>query len=245
LPEVTAVIITFNEEDRIAEAVASAACCDEILVVDSESTDGTREIAARMGARVLVRKWEGYSSQKNFAAGEAVHDWILSIDADERLSIELADEITAWKKKPALAPAAYSMARRAFYLGKWINHSGWYPDRKIRLYNRQYCQWEGSFVHEWVKVNGEVGRMKGDLLHFPFRDWQECQAKIDKYTALAAAERRASGKRGNIFTLIFGPAAAFIRSFIFQAGFLDGWRGFVIAYSAARYVFLRQFRILR
>src|SRR5262249_29446528 len=135
MPGITGTIITFNEESRIAEAIASLACCDEVVVVDSDSTDRTREIAEQAGARGIRRNWKGYSDQKNFAAEQAQHDWILSVDADERVSIELADEIVKWKKSGTAVPsaAAFSMPRLVFYLGRWIKHSGWYPDRKIRL----------------------------------------------------------------------------------------------------------------
>ena len=128
MPPITATIITFNEEDRIVECLASLSCCDEVIVVDSGSTDRTRDVAKAKGARVIERPWEGYSKQKNFAAEQARNDWILSVDADERLSIELAAEIVKWKKGDSPA-RAFSMPRRVFYLGRWIKHSGWYPDR--------------------------------------------------------------------------------------------------------------------
>ena len=132
---ITATIITRDEENHIAAAIASLSCCDEVLVVDSGSTDDTRRIAESCGSRVLVREWDGYSNQKNFAASQARHDWILSLDADERLSAELANEITQWKRSPR--GAAASMPRRTSYFDAWIRHSGWYPDRKIRLYDRR------------------------------------------------------------------------------------------------------------
>ena len=246
MPGITGIVITFNEEERIAEAIASLSCCDEVLVVDSESTDRTRDIARTLGARVIERAWQGYSSQKNFAAEQTANDWILSIDADERLSVELADEILQWKKSVRSGSAvAWSMPRRAFYLGRWIKHSGWYPDRKIRLYDKRYCQWEGEFVHERVKVNGEIGRFREDLLHLPYRDWHDHEKRIDRYTELAAQAARSTGLRGNVLKLVLGPPTTFIRSFILHAGFLDGWRGLAIAYMGARYVFQREFRILR
>jgi len=241
--EITATIITFNEEDRIGEAIASLSCCDEIVVVDSGSTDRTREIAAARGARVIQRAWQGYSKQKNFAAEQARHDWILSIDADERLSIELADDIVN-AFPGAGAGAAYSMPRRAFYMGRWINHSGWYPDRKVRLYDRRRCRWEGDHVHESMQVDGPVGRLHGDLFHFPYRDWSDHVTRIEKYTKLAAEAARSSGRRGNVLKLLFAPLLTFIRIFFLHAGFLDGWRGLAIAYMGARYVFLRESRIL-
>jgi glycosyltransferase involved in cell wall biosynthesis len=246
MPGITATIITLNEEDRIAEALASLACCDEIVVVDSGSTDRTREIASIRGARVINHPWEGYSRQKNFAADQASHEWILSIDADEALSIELADEIVRWKNEPGrhVLPCACSMARRAFYLGKWINHSGWYPDRKVRLYDRRHCRWEGT-IHENLRIDGAVLTLHGDLLHFPFSNWEDQKRKIDEYTKLAAHEAHASGVRGNVLKLILGPPLAFMKSFFLRAGFLDGSRGLAIAYTGARYVFLREVRILR
>jgi glycosyltransferase involved in cell wall biosynthesis len=243
MPAVTATIITLNEADRIAEAIASLACCDEIIVVDSGSTDRTPEIARARGARVIERAWDGYSKQKNFAAEQARNDWILSIDADERLSIELADEIVSWKIQEH-SFRAWSMPRRVFYLGRWIRHSGWYPDRKVRFYDRRFCGWEGDFVHESLKVEGAVGIFHGDLLHFPYRDWRDHMSRITRYTELAARAARSNGRRGNIGKLILAPPLTFIKSFFLQAGFLDGWRGLAIAYMGARYVFQKEFRIL-
>ncbi len=244
MPPVTATIITYNEEDRIVECLASLSCCDKVIVVDSGSADNTRELAMAQGAHVIERPWEGYSKQKNFAAAEAQNDWILSIDADERLSIELANEIVAWKAKNHSA-AAFSMPRRVFYLGRWIKHSGWYPDRKVRLYNRRFCRWEGDFVHESLKVDGTIGPFKSDLLHFPYRDWNDHLARIARYTDLAAKNAQSRGRRGSVIRLVTAPVLSFIKTFFLRAGFLDGWRGLAIAYMGARYVFQKEFRILR
>ncbi len=245
MPGITATIITKNEERRIAEAITSLACCDEVVVVDCGSTDRTREIAAKYGARVIRHEWEGYSKQKNFAAAQARHDWILSIDADERVSAELAGEIAGWKRRDPPAGAAMSMPRRAYYLGRWIHHSGWYPDRKIRLYDRRFARWTGDFVHEAMEVDGKAGRFDGDLLHFPYPAWQDHVERVDRYTRLAADAARKAGRRANPLRLLGGPPLFFLKTLIVQAGILDGWRGVAIAYMGARYVFLREFRILR
>jgi glycosyltransferase involved in cell wall biosynthesis len=244
MPPITATIITLNEEDRIVECLASLSCCDEVIVVDSGSTDKTRELATAKGARVFNRTWEGYSKQKNFAANQARNNWILSIDADERLSVELADEIAAWRKTDQ-STCAFSLPRRVFYLGRWIKHSGWYPDRKVRLYDRRFCRWEGDFVHESMRVDGNVGSLRGDLLHFPYRDWNDHIVRIERYTELAARAARSSGRPGSIGRLVAGPPLSFIKSFFLRVGFLDGWRGLAIAYMGARYVFEKEFRILR
>jgi glycosyltransferase involved in cell wall biosynthesis len=244
MPPITATIITFNEEDRIVECLSSLSCCDEVIVVDSGSTDKTRQLASAKGARVFERPWDGYSRQKNFAADQGRNDWILSIDADERLSIELADEIAAWKKA-APSARAFSMPRRVFYLGRWIKHSGWYPDRKVRLYDRHFCRWEGDFVHESMKVDGNVGRFQGDLFHFPYRVWSDHIARVSRYTELAAKAARSRGRRGSIGRLVLGPPLSFIKTLVIQLGFLDGWRGLAIAYMGARYVFEKEFRLLR
>jgi glycosyltransferase involved in cell wall biosynthesis len=243
MPAITATIITLNEEERIVECLSSLSCCDEIIVVDSGSTDNTRHLATAKGARVFERTWEGYSVQKNFAADQARNDWILSIDADERLSMELADEIASWKNA-APSARALSMPRRVFYLGRWIKHSGWYPDRKIRLYDRRFSRWQGDFVHESLKVDGNVGSFKGDLFHFPYRSWNDHIARLKRYTELAAKAARAAGRPGSMGRLVLGPPLTFIKSFFLHAGFLDGWRGFVIAFMGARYVFEKEFRIL-
>jgi glycosyltransferase involved in cell wall biosynthesis len=241
---ISAIIITKNEEDRIAGAIASLAFCDEILIVDSESTDETRAIAQRLGARVLIRPWDSYTNQKNFAAEQARYDWIFSLDADERVSAELTEEIVAWKGN-GTTPGAASMPRRAFYLGRWIHHSGWYPDRKIRLYDRRAARWEGAYVHERLRVTGAVRRLKGDLLHFPYRSWEDHEKRIDRYTLLAAEAAKADGRTSSRLRMIALPTLSFLRTFVARGGFLDGWRGAVISYAGARYVFLREFRILR
>jgi glycosyltransferase involved in cell wall biosynthesis len=236
--KISATIITLNEERNIARAIESLRCCDEVVVVDSGSSDRTRELAEMRGARFLVHPWPGYASQKNFAAEQASHDWILSIDADEALSEALETEILALRQTDP-RHAAYSMPRLAQYLGRWIRHSGWYPDRKIRLYDRRQAAWRGDYVHESVAVRGDVGRLQGDLLHFTCSSLREHLLTMDRYTTLAARELRARGKRIGWRQLLLDPPWAFFRAWVLQRGFLDGLPGLAIAYMAALYSFLK------
>jgi glycosyltransferase involved in cell wall biosynthesis len=236
--KIAATIITLNEERNIARAIESLRCCDQIIVLDSGSTDRTVELASRFGAVVMEGSWPGYASQKNRAAEYAEHDWILSLDADEALSEALEGEIWSLKK---LGPAydGYTMPRLAQYMGRWILHSGWYPDRKIRLYNRTKGKWVGDFVHESVKVEGRVGHLESNLLHFTCESLSEHLRTLDRYTTLAAEElvfRKAKIGLGN---LILDPAWTFVRSYFLQRGFLDGPEGLTIAHMAAIYTFLK------
>lgn len=242
---ISATIITLNEEAKIARAIESftcdgACCVDEIVVVDSGSTDRTCEIAESLGARVIREPWRGYAGQKNFAAESAAHEWVLSIDADECLTPELAREILALKNaanEPAVA--GFTMPRLAHYLGRWIRHSGWYPDRKIRFYDRRRGRWHGEYVHESVRAEGPVAELQGDLLHYTCDSLSEHLRTLDRYTTLAAREVRARGKSRSLVRLALDPVWTFFRSWILQRGFLDGFQGLAIAWMAALYTFLK------
>jgi glycosyltransferase involved in cell wall biosynthesis len=237
--QITATIVTFNEERNIARAIESLRCADEVVVVDSGSNDKTREIAARLGARVIEEPWRGYAAQKNFAAGCASFDWILSIDADEALSEELEGEIATLKQEvPAFA--AYSMPRLAQYLGRWILHGGWYPDPKVRLYERARAQWTGEYVHESIQVRaGGVGRLEGKLLHFTCDSLAAHVRTLDRYTTLAARELVERGAKIGLRRLLIDPVWTFVRTWILRRGFLDGAQGIAIAWMAALYTFLK------
>jgi glycosyltransferase involved in cell wall biosynthesis len=236
--KISATIITVDEEHKIARAIESLRCCDEIVVVDSGSCDRTVEIAQNLGVRVVESPWPGYAKQKNVAAAEACNDWILSLDADEVLSEALEAEI--WQLKKA-GPEfdAYTMPRMAQYLGRWILHSGWYPDRKVRLYDRRKARWVGEFVHETVEVEGTVGHLKSNLLHYTCDSLSEHLRTLDRYTTLAAQEVVARGHKITLSNLIFEPAWTFARTYFFQLGILDGLEGLIIANMAATYTFLK------
>lgn len=236
--KITATIITLNEERHIARAIESLRCCDEIVVIDSGSADRTTELAVNLGARVIESPWRGYAGQKNWAAERAAHDWILSLDADEALSEGLEGEIWNLKKNGPKCDA-YTMPRLAQYLGRWILHSGWYPDRKVRLYNRNKAMWVGDFVHESVQVRGRLGHLESNLLHFTCDSLSEHLRTMDRYTTLAAEELVSRKTRVGWRHLILDPAWTFSKTYFVHGGFLDGIEGLTIAYMAALYTFLK------
>ena len=236
--KITATIITLDEERNIARAIESLRCCDEILVFDCGSVDRTVELAQNLGARVIDKPWKGYAEQKNAAAEEAAHDWILSLDADEALSEALEGEIWSLKKNGPRYDA-YTMPRLAQYLGRWILHSGWYPDRKVRLYNRHKARWVGDFVHESVRVEGSVGHLQANLLHFTCDSLSEHIKTMDRYTTLAAEELVSRKVPIRLPRLFVDPAWTFLKTYFVQRGFLDGPEGLTIAYMAALYTFLK------
>jgi len=236
--KITATIITLDEERNIQRAIESLRCADEILIVDSGSVDRTVELAEKLGVRVIEAQWRGYAGQKNWAAAQASHDWILSLDADEALSEALEAEIWNLKKNGPRADA-YTVPRLAKYLGRWILHSGWYPDRKVRLYNRHKAKWVGDFVHESVQVDGRVGHLHANLLHFTCDSLSEHVKTLDRYTTLAAQELAARKAPIGLARMILDPLWTFARTYFLKLGFLDGLEGLIIAYMAAFYTFLK------
>ena len=238
MPKLSVTIITLNEAAHIEACLASVGWADEVLVVDSGSTDGTPDLARARGARVIVRDWPGYAEQKNFAASQASHDWILSIDADERVTPELQREIAAeLTREPQVS--GFRGPRVTWHLGRWIRTTDWYPDYQLRLYHRGRATWTPRRVHESVTASGEVGQLRADLQHFAYRDLSHHFATMDRYTTLAAEDMRASGRRTGIFDLTIHPWAAFVRNYILRRGFLDGTAGFIVSVMNAYYVFLK------
>jgi glycosyltransferase involved in cell wall biosynthesis len=236
--KITATIITLNEERNIARAIESLRCADEILIIDSGSVDRTLELAEKLGVRVIEAGWRGFAAQKNWAAEQAANDWILSLDADEALSEALEAEIWTLKKNGPQCDA-YTMPRLARYLGKWILHSGWYPDRKVRLYDRCKAKWVGDFVHETVQVQGRLGHLQSNILHFTCDSIAEHLKTMDRYTTLAAQEIAARKMKVPLWRLIFDPPLTFVKAYFLQRGFLDGLEGLVVCYMAAFYTFLK------
>jgi glycosyltransferase involved in cell wall biosynthesis len=235
MPRISATIIAHNEAQSIARTIRSLACADEVIVVDAHSTDDTPRLAAQLGARVVVHSWEGFAAQKNFASQQAQHDWILSLDADEELDPDAQAAIERWKTSQPTA-AGYRFARRARYLGRWILHSGWYPDYKLRLFDRRLGHWQGDYVHESVIVTGTVETLEGEILHYTCDSLDEHRQRIETYTDLAAREMLERGQRPGFLSRLFAPAWVFFYSYFLRLGVLDGYQGFLIARMAARYV---------
>jgi glycosyltransferase involved in cell wall biosynthesis len=241
--KISATIITFNEDQNIAEAIHSIAWADEIVVVDSGSTDNTRKIAEARGAKVINREWPGFAAQKQYAAEQTQNDWIFSLDADERVSDELKSSIARLKARPDSERAdGYRIARRSFYQGRWIKGGGWYPDRQLRLYRKSRGRWAPRLIHESVKMDADarIENMEGDLLHFTARNPAEHHRMIgERYAPLAAQQMFDEGKRTSRIRIATAGPLAFVRSYVLKGGFRDGMAGLSIARFASHHAFLK------
>lgn len=231
-------LITLNEERNLPRALRSLeGIADEIVVVDCGSQDHTQEIARAHGAKVVVRAWTDFADQKNFAAVAASNDWILSLDADEELSPELRQSLLAWKgTEPAFQ--VYELARRAWYLGAWIQHSGWYPDYQKRLYRRGFANFSG-IIHESLRFEGSVGRLRGDLHHYTMNSFAEHEGKVERYTTLAARQMYEAGKRSWRAAMWLAAPWTCFSTFVLRGGFLDGYRGWLISRMATSTAWLK------
>jgi glycosyltransferase involved in cell wall biosynthesis len=223
---VSLVVITRDAAADIAQCVLSAPFCADALVVDSGSGDHTVDAARRSGARVVLHAWEGFGRQKQFAVSEAGHDWVLCLDADERLSPRLRESICALFARGDPAHAAYALARRNRFLGRWLAHGEGYPDWTTRLFDRRRAHWSDDTVHEHVVADGPVGRLEGDLLHASAESLERYVAKQNRYTTLQADALHASGKRSSAWAMATAPLARFLRFYVLKLGFLDGAAGF-------------------
>lgn len=241
---ISACIISMNEADRIGDCLASLDFCDEVVVIDSHSTDETRALAAAAGAQVIERDWSGFTAQKQFAVESATHDWVLCIDADERVEPALAEEIKALAAQDFPGAAAWNMPRLTMWQGMWIRGGTWYPDRQLRLFDRRRGSWQGGVVHEKAVINGEVKQLGGHLLHHSYRDLDDHLGTISKYTDLGAQKLQAKGRRATYSDLWLRPAVRFFRFFIIGRGFMMGWRGLSLSMLAAHYVHLKYLRLM-
>ena len=231
----SAVLITRNEERNLPAALESVRFCDEIVVVDSGSTDRTREIAAAAGARVLRNEpWPGFVAQRNLAADAARHDWVLAVDADERVTPELRDEIEA-VRAAGFDRSGYRIPRLVHYLGRWIRATDWYPDAQLRLFDRARGRWHGGLIHESVRVRGSVGRLRCELHHHPYEDIAHHLRKIDAYTTLWAREAFAAGRRTGTLETAGAAGWAFFRNYVLKGGFRLGQVGLDVSLLNTHY----------
>ena len=242
MKRVSAVIIARDEERDLPRAIRSAGWADEVVVVDSGSTDGTVAAARGLGARVLERAWTGFVDQKNFGAGQALNDWIFSLDADEACSPELAAEIARWRESDR-PERGFRIPRLAFFAGRWIRHTDWHPDHQLRLYHRGSGRWAPRRVHESVAVDGPVGAFGQPIQHYPYADMGEYVRKLGAYADLAAQDLRERGRRASAVQVASRPVAAFVKSYILKRGFLDGGPGLLVAGMSAVSTFCRYARL--
>jgi glycosyltransferase involved in cell wall biosynthesis len=238
VPKLSVTVITRNEARNIGAALQSVAWAEEIVVVDAESRDETVAIARQYTDRVVVRAWPGFVDQKNHAAALARHDWILSLDADERVTAPLADEVRALLAG-APVPAAFRVPRVTRYLGRWIRTTDWYPDRQLRLFDRRRARWTGGHVHEALAVDGAIGTLAGELQHRPYRDIADHLETIDRYTTLAARQMHEAGRGAGLWEILGHPPLAFLRNFLVRGGIRDGAPGLIVSALNAYYVFLK------
>lgn len=237
MEKLSVTIITLNEENNIRDALESVKWADEIVVVDSGSSDKTVYICKEYTDKVFYNSWPGHIAQKNFAIDKSTHHWILSIDADERVTPELAGEIKEVLKDPKAY--AYAVPRHVFYLGRWIDHSGWYPDYKVRLFNKDKGRWGGINPHDEVVVDGRSECLNGDLIHYSYKDISHHVNTINNFTSIGAEEYLKLGKRGSPWDMVSRPIGTFLKKYLLKQGFRDGLPGFIIAVSSAYYVFLK------
>jgi glycosyltransferase involved in cell wall biosynthesis len=238
-PTVSAIIVCFNEENDIGDCLESVRWCDEIVVVDSFSTDRTVEICRQYTDRVMQRQWAGYRDQKAFAHSQATKDWVLLVDSDERVTPELRDEIRETLQSNSGDCAGYSVPRLVFYLKRWWWRGGWYPDYDVRLFRRDRATWGGADPHEKILVDGKVRRLRHLMHHFTYRNIDDHIERINRFTSISSAELRKGAERWRLTDALFRPAFRFFRSYVLKRGFMDGFAGFYVAVTAAVYVFLK------
>ncbi len=242
--KISATIIVRNEEHNIAEVCSTVAWADEIVVVDSDSTDNTIEIARKYTNKVFNREWNGYKDKHEFADAQTTGNWIFWIDADERVTPELRDSIERLRSLPDDELAdGYRIARRTEYLGRWIKHSGWYPDYQMRLYRKSTSHWGGIAPHQTARVHGRVDTLEGEFVHYTKRDLSEHHRVTDSYASLAAEHLAGNEKAVGSVTIFFSAVAAFARTYILKQGFRDGVPGLIIAGFTAYGVFLKYAKV--
>ncbi len=237
------IVITKDEERNIRDCLESVRWVQDLIVVDAESSDRTVDIARSFTSKVFVRTWEGYASTKTFAISQTQFEWVLWLDADERVPFELAEEIRAIVSDPVNDCSGYEVARRTFFLNKWIQHCGWYPGYVVRLFKKSHAQFSSSKVHEKLNVAGRTGRLRHDLFHYTDDTLFHYFSKFNRYTTLAAEDHLEGGKRVSLCDLLVRPPFLFLKMYILRLGILDGVHGLVLSLLSAAYVFVKYAKI--
>lgn len=234
LNAISAVIICCNEEAKIETALRSLeSVVDEIVVVDSGSQDRTLEICRQFQARICIKSWAGFREQKQYATDQAGHDWVLSLDADEELSPELQEELVQWKGAGEPESAGYLIPRKAFFMGRWIEHTTWYPNWQLRLFRKSSGKWGGGRVHESFRISGPVGRLHGHLYHYTYSNLSEFLMQLDRFSGLAAADLHDRKIRAVMGHVVIEPPLVFLKNYLLHAGFLEGKQGLVVSLLAS------------
>jgi glycosyltransferase involved in cell wall biosynthesis len=236
---VSAIVVCFNEEERIGDCLESLRWCDEIVVVDSFSTDRTPEICRGYTDRFIQREWSGYRDQKAFAHSQATKDWVFLVDSDERVTAELRNEVEDALVQDSGRYAGYAVPRLVHYLDRWWRRGGWYPDYDVRLFRRDRGTWGGSEPHEKILVDGAVRRLRNPLHHYSYRNIEDHLQRINRFTSISSRESKKQGGRWRLSDALLRPAARFFRSYVLKRGFMEGFAGFYVAVTAAVYVFLK------
>jgi glycosyltransferase involved in cell wall biosynthesis len=236
---VSAIVVCFNQEQNIGNCLESVRWCDEIVVVDSFSTDGTPEICRRYTDRFIQRAWAGYRDQKAYAHSQATKDWVLLVDSDERVTAELQKEIVDALARDNGRYAGYAVPRLVNYLARWWWRGGWYPDYDVRLFRRERATWGGSDPHEKIIVDGPVRRLRHPLQHYSYKNIEDHIERINRFTSISSRELKKEGGRWRLRDALLRPAVRFFRSYVIKRGFMEGFAGFYVALTAAVYVFLK------
>ena len=245
MSKISAIIPTFNEEHNIEAAINSVKFADEIIVVDSFSTDKTVEIAEKLGAKVLQREYENSASQKNWTIPQASHPWIVLLDADERIDEDLTNEIIATVNDTTKTPVAYWIKRRNFFMGKEVKYSGWQGDKVIRLFMRDKCSYETKSVHAEVLADGSVSVLKNKLIHYTYKDVFHYLEKWDRYTTWSGTDRFNRGEKPGVYHFLVKPAFRFFQDYFIHRGFLDGLVGFIICSLSSMSIFMRYLKVMQ
>jgi glycosyltransferase involved in cell wall biosynthesis len=240
--KISAVLIALDEEHRITAALKSVAWADEVLVIDGGSKDRTIEKCRAEGARVIEHPFSSYAGQKNYGLNKASHPWVLSLDADERVTDGLADEIRTLAQS-GFQSSGYRIPRVSFYLGRFIRSTAWYPDHQLRLFDRRRGRWEGKYVHESVRVDGRVEKLRGEILHYSYDSISDHVDRLNRYAGLAARQMWEAGRKGPLFSALVHPPFVFLKNYIIKAGFKDGSVGLIVSVLNSYYVFLKFLRL--